>query len=99
MYNLEHKAIFTFDNLLLKLSQKFELLWESWTWDNCTPVRELNAKQASMLAFIVYDKVCIVTRIASDVSGVTILININPLIQWAFLNLYTRLWLTHKELW
>ena len=35
------------------------------------------------LAFIVYNKVHIDTTIASDVSGVTILISINLLIQWA----------------
>ena len=37
-----------------------------------------------MLAFIAYDKVHIVTIIGSDVSGVTILINIDLLIQQAF---------------
>ena len=42
---------------------------------------EWNTKQVVALAFIVYDKVCIVTIIACDVSGVTILIDINPLIQ------------------
>ena len=44
------------------------------------PVRELNTKQASMLAFIVYNKVCIVTIMASNVSGVTIVIDIDLLI-------------------
>ena len=38
-------------------------------------VRELNAQQVCMLAFIVSNKVCIVTIIASDISSV-ILINI-----------------------
>ena len=61
-------------------------------------MRELNAKQVCALPFIVYSKVCIVTIIAFDVSGVTIFINIKFLIQQAFLNLYTRLWLTHTEL-
>ena len=61
-------------------------------------MRKLNAKQGCVLAFIVYDKVCIVTIIASDVSGVTIIININPLIQQTFLNLYTTLRLTYTEL-
>ena len=70
----------------------FELLWKSWTWESCTLVTEFNAKQESALAFIVYNKVHIFTIIASDVSGVTV-------IQWAFLNLCTRLWLTHTELW
>ena len=37
-----------------------------------------------MLAFIVCDKICIVTTIISDVSGVTILININLLIKSEF---------------
>ena len=32
-------------------------------------MRELNTKQACMLAFIVSDKVCIVTIITSDVSA------------------------------
>ena len=59
---------------------------------------ELKAKHACALSFKVYDKVCIVTIIASDESGVTILIGINLLIQQAFLKLYTRLWLTHIEL-
>ena len=45
---------------------------ESWKL-----VRELNAKQACTLTFTVHDKLCIVTIITSDVSGVTILININ----------------------
>ena len=44
-------------------------------------VMELNAKQACTLVFIVFDKVCIVTIIASDISSVIILININHLIQ------------------
>ena len=61
-------------------------------------MRELNAKQVCTLAFIVYNKVGIVTIIASYVSGVTILININLWIQKAFLNLYVGLWLTHTEL-
>ena len=46
----------------------------------------MNTKQACMLAFIVYDKVHNVTIITSDVSGVTILINISLLMQWAFLD-------------
>ena len=38
----------------------------------------------NLLVFIVYDKVHIVTTIAFDESGVTILININLLIQQIF---------------
>ena len=48
------------------------------------PVRELKTKQVCTLSFIVYNKVHFVTTIASDVSGVTIPININVLIQQAF---------------
>ena len=44
-------------------------------------MRELNAKQAYVLTFIVYYKVCIGTIIISDVSGVSIVIDINLLIQ------------------
>ena len=62
MYNLEHRAIFSFESWLLKL----------------------NAKQVCMFAFIVYAKVHIVTTVASDVSGDTIIIDLNLLIQWAF---------------
>ena len=51
-------------------------------------MRKLNTKKACVLVFMVYDKVHIVTVIASDVSGVTILIDI--VIQ-TFLDLYTRL--------
>ena len=61
-------------------------------------MRELNAKQECTLVFIVSNNAYIVTIIASDVSGVTILINIHILIQQAFLNLCKRLWLTHTEL-
>ena len=39
--------------------------------------QELNAKQACILAFVVSDKVCIVTIIAFDLSDVIILVNIN----------------------
>ena len=39
--------------------------------------QELNEKQVYMLVFIVSYKVCIVTIITSDLSGVFILININ----------------------
>ena len=53
--------------------------------------RELSAKQAS-------DKGHIVTITASDRSSVIILNNITLLVQWVFLNLYTRLQLTHTEL-
>ena len=59
---------------------------------------ELNVMQVCVVTFIVYGKVSIVTIITSDVSDVTILININLLIQRTFLNLYTRLWLTHRKL-
>ena len=48
------------------------------------PVRELNTKQTCVLAFIVYDKVHIVTIITSDVSDLTIRIDINLFIQQAF---------------
>ena len=65
---------------------------------SCTMVRELNAKQACMLAFIVSDKVQIVTINVSDVSSVTILMDINLFIQIAFLILDTRLWFTYTEL-
>ena len=44
-------------------------------------MRELNGKQACKLAFIVSNKVHIVTIITSDISDVIILININVLIQ------------------
>ena len=60
--------------------------------------RELNAKQVCTLAFIASDKVHIVTIITSDISGDIILIDINLLTQWVFLNLYMRLWFTHTEL-
>ena len=43
-------------------------------------MKGLNRKQACMFAFIDYNKVYIVTIIAFDVSGVTILINIDLLI-------------------
>ena len=65
---------------------------------NLNATRELNAKQACMPAFIVSNKACIVTIIASDINGVIILIDISLFIQRAFLNLYTRLWLTHTKL-
>ena len=61
-------------------------------------VREVNTKQACALAFTVSNSVCIVTIIASDISSVIILINVNLLIKGAFLSLYTRLWLTRTEL-
>ena len=60
--------------------------------------RELNAKEVCMLPFIVSNKVHIVTINASDISSVVIFIDINLLIQQTFLNLYTRLQLTHTEL-
>ena len=44
-------------------------------------VRELNTKQACILAFIVYYNVHIVIIIATDVSGVTILIDMDLLTQ------------------
>ena len=37
----------------------------------------MNAKQVCTLGFILFDNICIVTIIASDVSGFIILININ----------------------
>ena len=46
---------------------------------------ELNTKQACMHAFIVYNKIYIIIIITFDVSGVTILINIDLLIQQAFM--------------
>ena len=58
----------------------------------------MQSKDACLLAFIVSSKACIVTIIASDVSGVTIIINITLLVEQAFLNLCSRLWLTHIEL-
>ena len=60
---------------------------------------EFNTKQTCTLSFVVYNKVCIVTVINSDVSGVIIPIDINLWIQQAFLDLYTRLRLKHTELW
>ena len=60
--------------------------------------RKLNAKQACTLAFIAHNKIHIVTVITFDASSVTILINIDLLIQQAFTNLYTGLWLTLTEL-
>ena len=42
--------------------------------------RELNAKQACMLAFMTFDKVSLVTIITSDISSVIILIDINLLL-------------------
>ena len=60
---------------------------------------ELNVKQACMAAFVVFDKVHIVTIITSDISGVIILMDITLLIQQAFPNLDTRLQLMHTELW
>ena len=53
--------------------------------------QELNVKQVCAFAFIVSNKVQIVTIIASDLSGVIILIDIKSLIQGTFLNLYTSL--------
>ena len=44
---------------------------------------ELNTKQAWPFAFIIY-KICIVAIIVIDASGITILINIDLLIQQAF---------------
>ena len=43
--------------------------------------RKLNGKQVCAHAFIAYNKICIVTIMTFDVSGVTILINIDLLIQ------------------
>ena len=43
--------------------------------------RELNTKYVCSLAFIVCYKVCIVTIIASEISSVFIIIDINLLIQ------------------
>ena len=40
-------------------------------------MRELNTKQVCVLAFIVSDKVYIITIITSDISGIIIVININ----------------------
>ena len=51
------------------------------------------------LAFIVYNKVSFVTTMASDVSGVIILIDINLLNTVSISYLYTILWLTCTELW
>ena len=74
-YILKHRAIFSFGNLLLELQWKqVELNW-----------LELYLSQACILAFIVYDKICIVTIIIFDVSGVTIDIDIDILIQQAFM--------------
>ena len=39
--------------------------------------QELNAKHTCTLAFIESDKVCIVTKIASDLGSIIILIDIN----------------------
>ena len=47
--------------------------------------RKLNPKQACMLAFIAYDNLSIFTIIAIDVSGVTILIDTDLMIQQAFM--------------
>ena len=58
----------------------------------------IESKAACMLDLIVSDKVPVVSIIASDISGVIAPINFNLLIQWAFLNLYTRLWFTHTDL-
>ena len=76
--------------------EQIELEAREWNMRELNP-RELNAKQACVHAFIVSDKVCIVKIVTSDLSDVIILININLLIQGAFLHLYTRLQLTHTE--
>ena len=83
MYNLNHEDICTSDNLLLKLSQYIN--WTElmeigeiiWTPVRGLNVRELSAKWVCILPFITYNKGHIVTMITSNVSGVTILININ----------------------
>ena len=69
---LEQKLARLLNNLLLRLSRNVEL--------NQRRVK-LNAQQACTLAVIVSDKVCIVTIIASDLSGVIILIDIILLIK------------------
>ena len=43
--------------------------------------RELSTKQACTLAFIVWDKIYIVTTIVFDLSAITILIHVNPVMQ------------------
>ena len=47
-------------------------------------MRELDTKQVCTFPFIVYNKVCIVTIITSDVSGVTVLQNYD---KYVYLNL------------
>ena len=82
--NLEQKPSWLLDDLLLKLSWKYNQngeqgsqMFGNWTLGNQMLVREINAKQACTLAFTVSDKVHIVIIIATDLSGVAFLIDIN----------------------